>query len=152
MSIAIHIPTAPRPYTGGNARVDVEGGTVGEALARLTSTYPDLQRHIRTQRPQALIGRLEELHRAPKLPHRAPSQIEIETQIRTGRRDLVDGHRQQVRSGPQSRRIDSPLREQVLSLSGHRHQGGGGRIQRAPGQIVPENFLTVQIDHSSVVP
>ena len=32
----IHIPTPLRPYTDGNASVDVGGSTVGEALAGLT--------------------------------------------------------------------------------------------------------------------
>ncbi|MCO4747599.1 MAG: molybdopterin-synthase adenylyltransferase MoeB [Proteobacteria bacterium] len=43
----IHIPTPLRPYTGGQAAVDVEGATVSEALEALTTTHPDLARHLR---------------------------------------------------------------------------------------------------------
>jgi adenylyltransferase/sulfurtransferase len=43
----IHIPTPLRPYTDGNASVDVGGSTVGEALAALTATHPRLTKHLR---------------------------------------------------------------------------------------------------------
>lgn len=43
----IHIPTPLRPYTGGAATVSVDGATVGEALTALTTTWPDLARHLR---------------------------------------------------------------------------------------------------------
>ncbi|MBI5028961.1 MAG: MoaD/ThiS family protein [Chloroflexi bacterium] len=42
----IRIPTPLRPYTGGNAEVQVEGGTVGGALSDLTRQYPDLRQHL----------------------------------------------------------------------------------------------------------
>lgn len=44
----IHIPTPLRAYTGGNASVEVDGGTVGEALASLTAAHPDIAKHLRT--------------------------------------------------------------------------------------------------------
>ena len=40
------IPTPLRPYTGQKDAVEVEGGTVGEALASLTSSYGDLRKHL----------------------------------------------------------------------------------------------------------
>jgi sulfur-carrier protein adenylyltransferase/sulfurtransferase len=43
----IHIPTPLRPYTGQQASVSVEAGTVAEALADLTRQYPDVARHLR---------------------------------------------------------------------------------------------------------
>jgi proteasome lid subunit RPN8/RPN11/molybdopterin converting factor small subunit len=43
----IHIPTPLRPYTGGQASVQVVGRTVGEALAALTQSYEGLARHLR---------------------------------------------------------------------------------------------------------
>ena len=42
----IHIPTPLRKFTGGEAAVGVEGETVGEALAHLTSLFPTLQQHL----------------------------------------------------------------------------------------------------------
>lgn len=47
MSVRIAIPTALRSYVGGARSVEVEAGTVGEALDHLTDTYPDLARHLR---------------------------------------------------------------------------------------------------------
>lgn len=49
MSVAIQIPTALRSYTAGNASVDVEGATAGEALTALTSRFPTLSRHLRSE-------------------------------------------------------------------------------------------------------
>ena len=40
---SIKIPTPLRPYTGGLAQVNVEGGTVAGALDNLVSQYPDLR-------------------------------------------------------------------------------------------------------------
>ncbi len=40
------IPTPLRPYSDGNSQVQVEGGTVGDALKDLTSQYPDLRQHL----------------------------------------------------------------------------------------------------------
>lgn len=48
MPVTIHIPTALRSYTGGSAAVSVDGTTAGEALAALTTTFPALSKHLRT--------------------------------------------------------------------------------------------------------
>ncbi len=42
----IKIPTPLRAYTGGNAEINVQGGTVGEAMNSLLQQYPDLKKHI----------------------------------------------------------------------------------------------------------
>jgi molybdopterin converting factor small subunit len=44
----VHIPTPLRQYTGKQATVDVQGGTVGEAMASLVSQHPDLRKHLYT--------------------------------------------------------------------------------------------------------
>jgi molybdopterin converting factor small subunit len=46
MSITIQIPTALRPYAGGDAEVQVEAATVGEALQRLVARHEALKRHL----------------------------------------------------------------------------------------------------------
>jgi adenylyltransferase/sulfurtransferase len=46
MSVTIQIPTALRQFTGGDANIEVEAGTAGEALTSLTSRYTDLRRHL----------------------------------------------------------------------------------------------------------
>jgi len=46
MSVKINIPTALRQFTGGNAQVEVEATTAGEALDRLTSQHTELRRHL----------------------------------------------------------------------------------------------------------
>ena len=46
--ILIHIPTPLRAYTGGNASVEVDGATAGEALAALTTAHPAVAKHLRT--------------------------------------------------------------------------------------------------------
>lgn len=43
----IHIPTPLRAYTEQQAKVTVEGATVGEALDALTARYDGLGRHLR---------------------------------------------------------------------------------------------------------
>jgi molybdopterin/thiamine biosynthesis adenylyltransferase/rhodanese-related sulfurtransferase/molybdopterin converting factor small subunit len=48
MSVTIHIPTPLRRFTGDQGEVQVEGGTVGEALRDLTRRHPSLQRHLYT--------------------------------------------------------------------------------------------------------
>src|SRR3954465_13719703 len=48
MSVPIHIPTPLRRFTGDQGEVQVEGGTVGEALRDLTQRHPSLQRHLYT--------------------------------------------------------------------------------------------------------
>ncbi len=42
----IHIPTPLRAYTARQESVDVEAGTVKDALAQLTTQFPDLQKHL----------------------------------------------------------------------------------------------------------
>ncbi len=43
---SIKIPTPLRAYTGNQAKVDVAGSTVNEALNNLVGQYPDLQTHL----------------------------------------------------------------------------------------------------------
>ncbi len=42
----IHIPTPLRTFTDGQAAINVEGHTVGEALASLTQRFPALKKHL----------------------------------------------------------------------------------------------------------
>ena len=42
----IHIPTPLRAYTGQQATVTVDAATVTAALDQLTSTHPELKRHL----------------------------------------------------------------------------------------------------------
>lgn len=42
----IYIPTPLRLYTDGQAAVQAEGETVGEALGRLVTHHPELKRHL----------------------------------------------------------------------------------------------------------
>jgi molybdopterin/thiamine biosynthesis adenylyltransferase/rhodanese-related sulfurtransferase/molybdopterin converting factor small subunit len=46
MAHRVLIPTPLRPYTGQKDAIEVEGGTVGEALASLTTSYSDLRKHL----------------------------------------------------------------------------------------------------------
>lgn len=46
MAHRVLIPTPLRPYTDQKETVEIEGGTVGELLASLTSRYGDLRRHL----------------------------------------------------------------------------------------------------------
>lgn len=46
MSIQVRIPTPLRKFTGGQEIVEVEGSTVGEALANLGDNHPDLKAKI----------------------------------------------------------------------------------------------------------
>jgi adenylyltransferase/sulfurtransferase len=46
MAYRVLIPTPLRAYTDQQDTVDVEGATVGEVLATLTSRYSDLRRHL----------------------------------------------------------------------------------------------------------
>ena len=45
----IHIPTPLRQYADKHATVEVNAGTVGEALTGLVSKHPDLRRHLYTE-------------------------------------------------------------------------------------------------------
>ena len=42
----ILVPSPLRQYAGKQSAVDVQAATVGEALNALTSSYPDLRRHL----------------------------------------------------------------------------------------------------------
>ena len=42
----IHIPTPLRQYSGKQPSIDVQGSTVGEALAGLVALHPELRRHL----------------------------------------------------------------------------------------------------------
>ena len=46
MSVTILIPTALRSFVDRKSEVDVDGSTVGEALANLAGQYPDLKHQI----------------------------------------------------------------------------------------------------------
>jgi sulfur-carrier protein len=43
---SIKIPTPLRQYVGGEAKVEVNGETVGAALGHLVEQYPDLKQHL----------------------------------------------------------------------------------------------------------
>ena len=45
----IHIPTPLRQYAGKQPAVEINAGTVGEALSTLVSQHPDLRRHLYTE-------------------------------------------------------------------------------------------------------
>lgn len=46
MAHIVHIPTPLRQYTDKLDTVHVEGATIGDLLAHLTTTYPDLKKHL----------------------------------------------------------------------------------------------------------
>src|ERR1700752_3544662 len=46
MAHRVLIPTPLRPYTDQQDAVDAGGGTVGEVLSSLTSSYGELKRHL----------------------------------------------------------------------------------------------------------
>ncbi|MDR2124855.1 MAG: MoaD/ThiS family protein [Desulfovibrio sp.] len=46
MAVTLLIPSALRSFTDRQATVRVEANTVGEALAALTDSYPDIRRHL----------------------------------------------------------------------------------------------------------
>jgi molybdopterin converting factor small subunit len=45
----IHIPTPLRQYAGKQAAIDVQAGTVADALSGLVAQHPDLRRHLYTE-------------------------------------------------------------------------------------------------------
>lgn len=47
--LKVQIPTPLRQYAGKKAAVEVNGGTVAEALNSLVSQHPDLRRHLYTE-------------------------------------------------------------------------------------------------------
>ncbi len=46
MAHTVHIPTPLRQYTDKHDTVQVDGATVGDLLAQLTTTYPELKKHL----------------------------------------------------------------------------------------------------------
>jgi MoaD family protein len=46
MAVSILVPAALRAYTERQAEIEVNGGTVGEAIADLAVKYPDIRKHI----------------------------------------------------------------------------------------------------------
>jgi molybdopterin/thiamine biosynthesis adenylyltransferase/rhodanese-related sulfurtransferase/molybdopterin converting factor small subunit len=46
MAVTVFIPSALRQFAGGRAEVEVEAGTVGEALERVTGEHAELRRHL----------------------------------------------------------------------------------------------------------
>ena len=46
MTVKVHIPTPLRQYVGQSAMLSVEGNTVGEALGKITSQFPDLKKQL----------------------------------------------------------------------------------------------------------
>jgi sulfur-carrier protein adenylyltransferase/sulfurtransferase len=46
MTVKVHIPTPLRQYAGQSATLSVEGNTVGEALGKITSQFPDLKKQL----------------------------------------------------------------------------------------------------------
>jgi molybdopterin converting factor small subunit len=46
MAVRVSIPTALRQYAGGSNAINVDGGTVGEALQALISQHPDLGKQL----------------------------------------------------------------------------------------------------------
>jgi len=42
----VRIPTVLRPHTGGEARVEIDGATVGEILAALVADNPALEERL----------------------------------------------------------------------------------------------------------
>src|ERR1700680_4797898 len=45
----IHIPTPLRQYVGKQSSVEVQAGTVGEAMSALVAQHPDLRKHLYTE-------------------------------------------------------------------------------------------------------
>jgi molybdopterin converting factor small subunit len=45
----IHIPTPLRQYAGKQAAINVQAGTVADALSGLVAQHPDLRRHLYTE-------------------------------------------------------------------------------------------------------
>jgi sulfur-carrier protein adenylyltransferase/sulfurtransferase len=49
MAVTVLIPTPLRQFTGGSSEAEVEGMTVGEALASLTARHSELRNHLFTE-------------------------------------------------------------------------------------------------------
>ncbi len=46
MAVKVIIPTPLRPYAGKRESVELQAGTVGEALGALTTQYAELRKHL----------------------------------------------------------------------------------------------------------
>ena len=46
MAVKVIIPTPLRPYAGKRESVELQAGTVGEALTALTVQYEELRKHL----------------------------------------------------------------------------------------------------------
>jgi len=46
MAVSILVPAALRAYTERQAEIEVNGSTVGEAVADLAAKYPDIRKHL----------------------------------------------------------------------------------------------------------
>jgi molybdopterin converting factor small subunit len=49
MPVKITIPTPLRPYAGKRDFAEFPAGTVGQVLDQLTTTFPDLRKHLFTE-------------------------------------------------------------------------------------------------------
>lgn len=49
MAVKVIIPTPLRQYAGKKDSIELDAGTVAEALSSLTSQYADLRRHLFTE-------------------------------------------------------------------------------------------------------
>ena len=52
MPVKLLIPTALQRYVGGEDQIEVEGATVGQALAALADRHPDVRKHLFTESGQ----------------------------------------------------------------------------------------------------
>lgn len=46
MTVSVRVPTILRPYTGGEAVVGVDGGTLADVLDSLDASYPGLKGRV----------------------------------------------------------------------------------------------------------
>lgn len=46
MPVTMHLPSVLRKMTNGEAKVDVDASTVGEAVAILCDRHPELRKHL----------------------------------------------------------------------------------------------------------
>ncbi|MFN0091252.1 MAG: ubiquitin-like small modifier protein 1 [Acidimicrobiales bacterium] len=49
MPVSVRLPTVLRPHTGGLAKVEASGATIGEIVADLLSRYPAMKGHLTTE-------------------------------------------------------------------------------------------------------
>jgi len=50
--VSVSIPTALRPQVGDQATIDVAGATVGEALGKISSDFPDFGKKLYNEQSQ----------------------------------------------------------------------------------------------------